>query len=86
MLNQHRPDLRMVATALTLPNASPGGSAAQFSMSSYGIFPFQPSAYFSPQSHLCLAPGRVGIVTGYPLHDERVFDKKDDRAEFLEGL
>jgi len=33
-----------------------------------------------------LAPGRVGIVTGYPLHDERVFDKMDDRAEFPEGL
>src|SRR5437867_9005064 len=37
-------------------------------------------------STLCLAPGQVGSVTRYPLHDEHDFDKKDDRAEFLEGL
>jgi len=37
-------------------------------------------------SVLCWLLDESGIATRYPLHDERDFDKKDDRAEFLEGL
>jgi len=37
-------------------------------------------------SVLCWLLDKSGIATRYPLHDERDFDKKDDRAEFSEGL